>query len=196
MQAMTAAACEELERFEESLATPTLDHLSDGLRQQIARITHYVDVGKTLLTAAAIAALTQGGSLVIHAGEGAAAKELAKRAANEEAHKDGLLGQLAKLFERLNPINHAGDLLADYLKRRAAETGLMNLADSVAETVEARLSGWYLDERIAPLERQQRDRRASLRAIREERRAATVEIERARRLLEQDIVNVSALAAG
>ena len=215
---LAVASC--VDRFAEGLNANARGIEAD-LRRVLDNINRGTELGKTLVTAALTAWLVPGGGAVkdgIQAGTGAmvreagakgskvaaglAAGKAAAKKVGEKAAKQGIfkqfLGKLLQAVDDINPVNYAGDLIGEQIKKMTVDEMLSGLVRQVTDRTTRLLEDYFEQKVFAPLEAQQADLQATLSGIAEERRtdnearaarasAIDVDIQRVRAELESAI---------
>jgi len=177
-----------------------------NLTERIKQIIKGVDFGVMVATAVVAAVITAGVSSTATAAteaevgaeaaatEAAATEIAATEAVATEAAATGaavfgkeLLGLLANVVKKINPLEYAGDWVANLLKAKSASSLLPQVASNVAQQITSTIKSKIDDEVLLPLKHELEAKKAGLREIWKVRSEKMDEFTSRKGLLKKDI---------
>lgn len=181
--ALSQAVCNAVEQLGSNLDS-SVGGVEGELKRVLNHINRSAELGKTLATAAITAWVIPGAGPskdAMQAGGGAAGrsiaakgaqkagKEVAKKASKRTAMKS-ILTNFLEMVDEINPINYAGDLIAEQIKLKTVDNMLAGIIGQTVTHAGKILEDHFESEIFSGIESQLTELNADLEAVAKERR--------------------------
>lgn len=155
-------------------------NIGSELQSSLNNINKFAGISKTVVTATITSLVLPGSGVAGQAAEAGAgaivqkgAEEVAKKAAKEAAKKmafKAFLAGVAKVMDEINPVNVAGDFLAEQVKVRQLDDLLRSICDKSVYNAHKFLYDYFENEIFSEYENELQTLQVMLEEVREERK--------------------------
>lgn len=189
----------KIRRFMFDYQLPNFRGVLTPIELSLITIDKINEISKTVVTAAITASLLGGTSVAANTGEaagGAGVRTFAKKSAEVtgKAAAKGkflkFLGGFGKIIKEINPVEHAGDLISDFIKKKKLAGSAKDFSSKISAYLIEYLKDEYYIQYIEPLEEKVISRKVLIEKIIEDRINSEEELTKQYQELKNDISNL------